>query len=161
MWGYILCYASSLVKDTKNWTWFLQLLMKLIDNIDDLTLPLILEKQKGLIIVLRDIFPKKYMTNVSIICEAKLKQTTKKWQRSSFGLVCTHTWSQKHFILLIFICHFLMWNYFVIVLLQFNLWFFWGIYLQISLGILFYANMSFVCSARHIVLWNLSMKILC
>lgn len=68
-----MCYAIAPVENEDNWTWFMRLLLKSIDNIDDPTIPFISDRQKGLINVVREVFPGKVHGN----CAHHLKGNVK------------------------------------------------------------------------------------
>lgn len=52
-----LCYALAPIKNTENWTWFLDLVAKSIHGVGEATMPFIFDRCKGLLAKVRDIFP--------------------------------------------------------------------------------------------------------
>lgn len=44
MHGVIMCYALAPVENTDNWTWFLHLMLKAIDGINDVVIPLVSDR---------------------------------------------------------------------------------------------------------------------
>lgn len=55
----ILCFGLAPVENTENWPWFLRNLDKSVDGMENLVLPFISDRQKGLKAVVRDDFPGK------------------------------------------------------------------------------------------------------
>lgn len=55
----ILCFGLAPVENTENCTWFLKNLDRSIEGVEDLVLPFISDRQKGLKVVVQDVFPGK------------------------------------------------------------------------------------------------------
>lgn len=93
--GSNLCYAIAPVENTDNWTWFLRLLLKAIDNVDDPAIPLISDRQKGLIAVVRDVFLQKTHGHCAHHLRGNVKKGHGKAAEKSFwGCVYAHTKTQ-------------------------------------------------------------------
>lgn len=57
----ILCYVVAPTENLENWTWFLKMMEETIHGVGDLHIPFILDRQKGLLGAMRDVFPEKFL----------------------------------------------------------------------------------------------------
>lgn len=95
--GQIIAYAIAPVENTNNWAWFLRVLLKAIDNIDDPAIPFILDKQKGLIAVVQEVFPEKVHGHYAHHLRGNIKTNHGKAVENFFWEQCTLTLARnKH-----------------------------------------------------------------
>lgn len=94
-----MCFALVLVENKENWAWFLCLLLISIDNVDDLSIPLISDRQKGLIATIREVFLGKVHGNCAHHLHANVKKNHGKSVENCFwGLVYAYTRSLVNYI---------------------------------------------------------------
>lgn len=109
MQGLVPCFAIALVETKENWAWFLRLVLKSIENVDDLSIPLISDRQKGLIAAEREVFPDKVHGNCAHHLHANVKTNHGRLAEKFFlgSGVCTYqiTVSKP----LLPFCEFLLW----------------------------------------------------
>lgn len=83
--GLILCYAIAPIESKDKWTWFLRFLFKEIDNVDDPSIPLIFDRQKGLIVVVHEVFLNAVHGNCAHHLHANVKSNHWKAIEKFFG----------------------------------------------------------------------------
>lgn len=71
--GVTLCYVVAPVENTANWTWFLTLLDRSIYGIDSVDIPLISDRQKGLLAAVKEVWPGK----IHVACANHLRANVK------------------------------------------------------------------------------------
>lgn len=91
--GLTLCYGIACVENGDcNWTWFLHLLEKSIHNIHNLSIPFIFYRQKGLIEVVREVFPEKVHGHCGIHLKGNVRTNHGKAAEKCFwGVFYAHT----------------------------------------------------------------------
>lgn len=92
---YILCYALAPIENTKNWTWFLELLLKAINGVGDPLIPLISDRHKGLLDVMHNVFPKIVHGHCAHHLRGNVKKKFGKVVEHFFPLLCLHQHSTK------------------------------------------------------------------